>query len=64
MRPAMIEAEAMERREADRRASFTRAAIRHAGEIERRKADRRATDRAAVSAWLARYHAARLGVEP
>lgn len=64
MRPAMIEAEAAERREADRRASFTRAAIRHAGEIERRKADRRASDSAAVCEWLRAYDAARLGVKP
>lgn len=59
MQAAMVQAEALERRTAERRAAHGQALAAFYGDRDRRTAERRASDSAMVSAWIARFHALR-----
>ena len=63
MNAATLEAEALERRTAERRAAHGQALVAFYGDrwADRRTAERRASDSAMVSAWVARFHALREG---
>lgn len=61
MQPAMMKAEALERRQAERRKAHAVALAVFYGDADRRSADRRASDSAMVCAWIRRFDALRGG---
>lgn len=61
MTPAMMKAEALERRQVERRKAHTIALAAFYGDADRRSADRRASDSAKVSAWIRRFDELRGG---